>query len=138
MIKLEHRFVEFIPKELEDNVIYISIRFKTIVHNCVCGCGNKTVTPISPTDWRLIFNGKSITIEPSIGNWGFPCESHYWIIDNHIEWAPKWTKDEIKVGRNYNKMKKNNYYSQIEEDENKNRENLKDPWWKFNWLLKRK
>ena len=76
-MRLEHRFVEFIPKNLEDNVIYISIRFSTAVHNCACGCGIKTVTPLSPTDWKITFNGKSVSLYPSIGNWGFPCQSHY-------------------------------------------------------------
>ena len=135
MIKLEHRFVEFIPKELENDVIYISIRFKTIVHKCVCGCGNKTVTPLSPTDWRLIFNGKYISIEPSIGNWSFPCESHYWIINNHVEWASKWTNSEIRAGRNYNRLKKDNYYSKTEENKSKNYKIARDPWWKFKWLF---
>lgn len=138
MTELEHRFVEFIPKELEDDVIYISMRFKTIVHKCVCGCGNKTVTPLSPTDWKLIFNGKYISVAPSIGNWSFPCQSHYWITDNRVEWACKWTEGEIRAGRNYNRMKKDNYYSQSEQNRNKNNKNVRDPWWKFKWLIERK
>ena len=49
-IILKHEFVEFIPDELEQGKIYISIRFATASHLCLCGCGNKVVTPIRPTD----------------------------------------------------------------------------------------
>ena len=53
-IVLKHEFVDFIPDELEQGTIYISIRFATASHFCLCGCGNKVVTPIRPTDWTLI------------------------------------------------------------------------------------
>ena len=46
-IALKHEFVEFIPDELEQGTIYISIRFATASHLCCCGCGNKVVTPIT-------------------------------------------------------------------------------------------
>ena len=76
-IVLKHEFVEFIPDELEQGTVYVSIRFATASHLCVCGCGNKVVTPIRPTDWTLTFDGKTISLNPSIGNWSFPCQSHY-------------------------------------------------------------
>ena len=59
------------PDELEQGTIYVSIRFATASHLCCCGCGNKVVTPIRPTDWKLIFDGKTISLDPSIGNWSF-------------------------------------------------------------------
>jgi hypothetical protein len=31
------------------------MHFAMASHLCFCGCGNKVVTPIRPTDWRLIF-----------------------------------------------------------------------------------
>ena len=110
MKKLRHEFVEFIPKELEDNVIYISIRFKTAVHKCACGCGNKTVTRLSPTDWKFTFNGDSVTFYPSIGNWGFPCQSHYWITNNKIEWAESWSYKWISSNRETAKKEKRKYF----------------------------
>lgn len=134
MTELEHRFVELVPKDLEDRVIYISIRFRTAIHKCVCGCGNKTVTPLSPTDWRLIFNGKSISLEPSIGNNNFPCESHYWIVNNKIEWATKLTKGEVRAGRKLNKLRKINYYTSLSKNNGKIA-CTKDPWWKLKWLF---
>ncbi|MEE4197348.1 MAG: DUF6527 family protein [Bacteroidales bacterium] len=110
MKKLRHEFVEFIPKELEDNVIYISIRFKTVVHKCACGCGNKTVTRLSPTDWKFTFDGDSVTLYPSIGNWGFPCQSHYWITNNKIEWAESWSNKWISSNRETAKKEKRKYF----------------------------
>ncbi len=81
------KFVEFIPGELEANTIYISIPYATAIHNCCCGCGGRVVTPLSPTDWRLIFDGRSISLEPSIGNWNYQCRSHYWIRNNRVIWV---------------------------------------------------
>lgn len=136
-MKLEHRFVEFIPKELEDNVLYISIRFRTVIHKCVCGCGIKTVTPLSPTDWKLIFNGKSVSLRPSIGNWSFPCQSHYWISENDIEWAPKWDKKMIKKGREESKYDKKKHYNNSNQVSAQNHSKTKNVWWKFSWLFKK-
>ena len=52
---LTHEFVEFIPDVIEDWKIYVSIDYATAVHKCCCGCGKEVVTPLSPTDWKLIF-----------------------------------------------------------------------------------
>jgi len=98
-ILLTHKFVQFIPRELEPNTVYISIPYATAIHNCCCGCGNRVVTPLSPADWRLIFDGRSISLEPSIGNWSFPCRSHYWIRNNRVMWSDDWTDDEIDAAR---------------------------------------
>ena len=98
-IVLKHEFVEFIPDELEQRTVYISIRFATASHLCVCGCGNKVVTPIRPTDWTLSFDGKTVSLDPSIGNWSFPCQSHYYIRKNRVKWAPKWSREQIERGR---------------------------------------
>ena len=136
-MKLEHRFVEYIPKDLEDNVIYISVRFSTAIHKCACGCGIKTVTPLSPTDWKLIFNGKSISLDPSIGNWSFPWQSHYWITKNKIEWAPKWDKEMIDKGREENKNDKEKYYNRNNPISSQAVSKIKSPWWKISWLFKK-
>jgi hypothetical protein len=106
MKNLRHEFVEYIPNELEEGVIYISIKFATASHKCCCGCGREVVTPFSPTDWRLIFDGETISLDPSIGNWSFPCQSHYWIRHDQVKWAPKWTRDEIESGRSHDKLAK--------------------------------
>ena len=109
-IALKHEFVEFIPDELEQGTLYVSIRFATASHLCVCGCGNKVVTPIRPTDWTLTFDGKTISLDPSIGNWSFPCQSHYYVRKNRVKWAPKWTRERIERGRLYDSRAKQSYF----------------------------
>ena len=59
-----HEFVEFIPEELKEGVLYISINYATASHLCCCGCGNRVVTPITPDDWKLIFDGVSVSLHP--------------------------------------------------------------------------
>lgn len=107
---LKHEFVEYIPDDLAEGTIYVSIVYKTALHRCVCGCGIEVVTPISPTDWQLAFDGDSISLHPSIGNWSFPCRSHYWIKHNEIIWAPSWSQNEIEAGRKMDGLKKREYY----------------------------
>ena len=95
---------------LQDGMIYVSIAFATVVHKCCCGCGNEVVTPLSPTDWQLIFDGRSISLNPSIGNWNFPCQSHYWIKRNRVQWVRRWSREEIKAGRAYDSLAKERYF----------------------------
>ena len=106
-----HEFVEFIPSELEEGVLYVSVQYATAVHKCACGCGNKVVTPISPADWQLLFDGESISLTPSIGNWQFPCRSHYWIKSNKILWAEAWTSEQIAAGRQREAREYERYYA---------------------------
>jgi hypothetical protein len=90
-------FVEFIPRELEQGVLYISERYQTAAHLCACGCGVKVVTPLSPVDWRLHRDPAGlVTLHPSIGNWNHPCRSHYWIRKNNIQWAGSMTAAQIE------------------------------------------
>jgi Family of unknown function (DUF6527) len=90
-------FVEFIPRELEQGVLYISERYQTASHLCACGCGEKVVTPLSPADWRLHRDQEGlVTLHPSIGNWNHPCRSHYWIRKNWVQWAGTMTAGQIE------------------------------------------
>jgi hypothetical protein len=97
---IEHEFVQFIPNLLEEGKIYVSVEYATSAHNCFCGCGNRVVTPIHPTGWQLTFDGDTVSLRPSIGNWGFACESHYWISRNQVVWAERMSKADIARGRN--------------------------------------
>jgi hypothetical protein len=103
-MKLSHKFVKSVPRTLEDEVIYISVEYATAIHKCCCGCGNEVVTPLSPTDWKLIFDGETISLYPSIGNWGLKCQSHYWITESKVVWAAKWSKKRIATARNKDVM----------------------------------
>lgn len=109
-MSLQYKFVEFIPEKVEEGILYVSIEYCTAIHKCVCGCGNEVVTPLSPTDWRLTFNGKSITLYPSIGNWNFECQSHYWIRNNNVEFAGHWTEKEIRLDRENDLERKTEYF----------------------------
>jgi len=112
---LTHEFVEFIPDDPLEGTLYVSMRFATVVHKCCCGCGTEVVTPLSPMDWKLIFDGKTISLEPSIGNWSLECQSHYWIRGNQVRWARQWSQEEINDVRAYDKYARNNYYSRNSE-----------------------
>ena len=107
---LTPRFVEFVPNFVASGMLYISLDYDTAVHNCCCGCGHKVVTPLSPTDWSITFDGDTVSVSPSIGNWSLPCQSHYWIVRNRISWAPRWTAEQIAAGRARDRAAKNRYY----------------------------
>jgi len=112
MSDMRFEFVEFIPEQLEGGVVYVSTEYATVVHLCCCGCGNEVVTPLSPADWKLTFDGVSISLDPSIGNWSFDCQSHYWIRRNKVCWANQWSEDQITQGRRYDAQRKSRYYNE--------------------------
>ncbi|MFD3458239.1 DUF6527 family protein [Nocardia fluminea] len=103
-------FVEYVPVDLTDGVLYVSIAYRTAVHRCACGCGNKVVTPISPADWQVLFDGDSVSLSPSIGNWGFPCRSHYWIRSNRVLWSGNWSQKQIDAGRARDQRDRERYF----------------------------
>lgn len=91
--KLNHEFVEVLPNPLQNGVIYISLPYRIIAHNCCCGCGKKVIMNLSPDDgWKFTYDGKTVSIYPSIGNYGFKCQSHYYITNSVVEWVPTWDK----------------------------------------------
>ncbi|RSK23858.1 MULTISPECIES: DUF6527 family protein [Hymenobacter] len=110
---LHHDFVEFVPQVLEQGVLYVSMPYATAAHLCCCGCGNKVVTPLTPTDWKLFYDGESISLTPSIGNWSFPCRSHYWIKHGKITWAGQWSQEEIAEGREQDRIAKKERLSRV-------------------------
>jgi len=116
------RYVEFIPKELEEGVLYISKRFNTASHRCCCGCGTKIVTPLRETEYRLTEQGDRVSLDPSIGNWNHPCQSHYFIRDNSVVWAGRMTPAEIRLGRASDDAQKEAYFARAA-----------GPWWRRLW-----
>ncbi|HPY81637.1 MAG TPA: DUF6527 family protein, partial [Bacteroidales bacterium] len=52
---------------------------------------------------------------PSIGNWSFNCQSHYWIKRNKIVYAREWDKEEIQFGRTNDEKRKAKYYNKENE-----------------------
>jgi len=93
--RLEHEFVELMPDVLKPGTLYISIEYTIAIHLCACGCGEKVVTPFSPAEWRMTFDGDTVSLHPSIGNWSFDCQSHYLIERNRVRWAKPFSKEMI-------------------------------------------
>ncbi|MGO8805239.1 MAG: DUF6527 family protein [Candidatus Bathyarchaeia archaeon] len=107
---IKPEFVRFIPEEIEEGVLYISMPYATASHKCPCGCGELVVTPIKPTEWNLTWDGETVTLYPSIGNWCLPCQSHYWIRGNKIIVARKWSNPEVSATRANDKLAKTWHY----------------------------
>ncbi len=87
--------VEFIPENLEPGILYVSRRYSTASHLCCCGCGMEVVTPLNPAKWGLTEVNGTVSLNPSVGNWSFPCKSHYWISSNRVQWAGAMSAERI-------------------------------------------
>lgn len=82
-VEYEPVFVEYIPRVLEKNKVYISEEYKVSVHGCLCGCGERTVLPLGKDEWSIIKEkNNKVSFTPSIGNYQLPCKSHYIMINN--------------------------------------------------------
>jgi len=104
---VKHRFVEYIPDMIEENILYISIEFDVAVHKCACGCGDDIVTTLSPARWKMIYDGETVSLFPSIGNWSHKCKSHYFITNDKVVWAKGFTEKQIEqVSKNDNETLK--------------------------------
>ena len=109
-MRLRHEFVEYIPEQLEERVLYVSMRFGTVVHRCACGCGEEVVTPLGPAEWRLTYDGRTISLAPSVGNWSYRCRSHYWIDEGRVRWARGFSEDEVALVRQEARERRMGYY----------------------------
>jgi hypothetical protein len=114
--RIMHRFVHAVPETLEEDVLYVSLDFATVAHRCFCGCGREVITPLSPTDWKLSFDGESVSLYPSVGNWGLPCRSHYWIECDRVRWAPRWSDRQVRNARNRDRKARDEYFRSRSDD----------------------
>lgn len=94
----ELEFVESFPQPLVAGVFYVSTRFSSAAHLCASGCGREIITPLSPAQWSITFDGK-LSVWPSIGNWSLPCRSHYVIRHGVVRWARDFSAREIAENR---------------------------------------
>ena len=108
--KLEHRFVERIPRTLEPGVLYISMEYATAAHSCACGCGEEVMTPLTPTDWKMTFDGETVSLSPSVGNWQLACRSHYIIRGGQVIRARDWTETQVAAEQARDRTAKARYY----------------------------
>lgn len=110
--RLEHRFVENIPDRLEAGVLYISMEYATSAHSCCCGCGEEVVAPFTPTDWKMTFDGETVSLRPSIGNWTLNCRSHYVIERGKVIEAAPWSDEQVAAERRRDHAAKELFYGQ--------------------------
>ena len=108
---MKHKFVEYIPAKIEENILYISIEYDVAKHKCACGCGSDIVTSLSPARWKLTYDGETVSLYPSIGNWNHVCKSHYFITNDKVVWAGSITKKQIEYVVNSDKADLNKHIS---------------------------
>lgn len=82
---------EFVEKlnndeDLKDGVLYVAPHYEVAIHKCMCGCGEKVVTSLIEGQWTWNFNGKNVSLSPSVGNYNFNCKSHYYLRDGIVKW----------------------------------------------------
>jgi len=111
-----HQIVDFIPEQLKEGVIYVSYRYRTAVHKCACGCGEEVVTPIGPADWSIQIENDTATLYPSIGNWSFACQSHYFIRKGRVIWAGWMSRQQIEHGRQLDQESREQYFNDVNHD----------------------
>lgn len=108
---MKHKFIEYIPEKIEEGTLYISTEFNVTKHKCPCGCGKEIVTSLSPVGWTLIYNGKTVSLKPSIGNWQHACKSHYFITNNEVVWLSGISDGAIKKVIAKDLQDRDEYYS---------------------------
>ena len=102
--------VEFMPKQLEPGILYVSEKYGTAAHLCACGCGAKVRTPLGPTEWSFTRTAAGPSLWPSVGNWQQSCQSHYIIKGGKIIWCGKWTPAQIAAGCLNEEARRRAYY----------------------------
>lgn len=108
-------FVDTIPEDIKEGLLYISTRFRTACHLCACGCGSRVVTPIKPAKWKFTYDGVTVSLSPSMGRWQLPCRSHYWICNSNVIWSRAFTEEEIEATLYRDKRDLHDYYAARQE-----------------------
>lgn len=123
---MDHKFVDTIPNEIEDNVLYISLEYNVTKHLCPCGCRKEIVASLSPARYQLYYDGKTVSLKPSFGNWLHECGSHYFITKDKVIWANSMSKnkrdaviqnDKKELTEYINTKKKSKHKSYVVEDQ---------------------
>jgi hypothetical protein len=110
--RFKHELVNSIPEKLQSNILYVTRDKDVAAHLCACGCGREVITPLSPTDWSIKLQRDEATLLPSIGNWAFPCRSHYFIRNGAVVWASNMSNQAVALGRQRDRARKRSYYEQ--------------------------
>ncbi len=120
------------PVTLEPGILYAAEEFGAAAHLCACGCGAVVRTPLDQTEWTLEETEEGPSLDPSIGNWQEPCQSHYWIERGRVIWAPKWNSEQIEAGRRREQERRVEYYKALDR---KQPDRLRRIWSRFRSFL---
>ena len=110
-MRFELQRVEYMPKDLQPGVLYVSEAFGTAAHLCACGCGSKIRTPLGPTEWSVRAMREGPSLRPSVGNWQKPCRSHYVIDRGEVIWGRPWSAKKVEAGRRAEGQRREAYYA---------------------------
>jgi hypothetical protein len=94
---VDFEFVDSTPAQLLPATIYVSIKYRLIVHLCLCGCGEKVTLNLAPDAWNFTFDGKTLSIHDSVLNIGMPCQSHYIVEQSRVHWLERVTDLDPRV-----------------------------------------
>ena len=70
------------------------------------------MTPFTPTDWKMTFDGETVSLRPSIGNWTLKCRSHYVIDRGSVIEASPWSMEEVAAERSRDRAAKARFFGQ--------------------------
>lgn len=111
---IKPEYVLQLPDKLNEGVLYICEDFNLTAHKCCCGCGEDVYNKLSPVKWQLIkLNGGMVSLEPSIGNWKYTCQSHYWIRGNRVINAGSMSSRAIEAVQQRDLQDRNRYIAEI-------------------------
>jgi hypothetical protein len=102
-LRLDHQFVRHLPDVLSPGFLYISMEYATASHLCCCGCEEEVVTPFTRAQWKITFDGETVSLNPSVGNWLQRCRSHYVIRNGRVIEARTWSDEQIAAGLAHDK-----------------------------------
>ena len=111
--RITPKFVDQIPRELAPGKLYVCCQYRAVKHLCACGCGVAINTPLHPTAWILTCDGVSVSLCPSVGNSAEKCRSHYWIVNNKIQWGARLSRRDVQKTRRRRAWERERYFSAI-------------------------
>lgn len=128
------KHVAQLPEQLQEGVFYICEEFSLTAHKCCCGCGEDVYNKLNPAKWRLTkMRDGRISLDPSIGNWKYACQAHYWIRGNRVIDAGPLTGAEIEVVQRRDLRDRDRYAAHI----NAQADRESSLWTRFRFLILR-
>lgn len=85
--------------QLMPGILYVSMEYGMVGLSWCWGREDEVVRPLAPTDWRITYDGETISLRPSVGSWSLPCRSRYVINRSQVIEAAPWTNDQIAAAR---------------------------------------